>query len=210
MDSPAGTPSEPTGGGAAVARSRGGWWKLLLVLVLAWLVIWAIADVINWAEYPWKFPLLSTLTGDWNGELRLTANDRRYVHLHLAGPANFLSFPGDTNEPITGDALICNSKGSVQDYRVSGDTRNWRGSHFWINLGVGNRRPPGPLLEPYTIEGRWRGDVLNLRDKPQVNRIEPNGSISYGTSITRQLPQITWQMRRGSRAEFTRGCQQLR
>ena len=176
----------------------------LLVLLLA--VLGAAGVAIHWGPYPWAFPLLSTLTGSWNGELQVASQDRRYLHLELGLDTSKSSCHTDC--AITGDALICDSHGSVQDYHVAGDPRNWRGTRFYLDLYAAKRHP-GLLLELGRIEGDWRGDVLRLRAGPTFATVQRDGSITTASGGT-QPPLRSWHMRRGGSAEFASGCAGLR
>jgi hypothetical protein len=108
---------------------------------------------------------------------------------------------------ITGNALICDSQGAVQDYLVGGDPRNWRGTRFYLDLSAGKRHQ-GPLLDTGRIEGQWNGDVLRLRARPTFDTVGRDGSISY-VSGGPQPPLRSWQMRPGDRTAFATGCSRL-
>ena len=179
-------------------------WGLLGVLVV---VLAAGAAGAHWGPYPWAFPLLPTLTGSWNGELQAAAQDRRYVHLQLGLDTSRSSC--HVACAISGDARVCDSRGAVQDYRVGGDPRNWRGTRFYLYLYA--RKPhAGALLDTAgTIEGTWHGDVLQLRARPTFDTVAPNGAITtYSRGL--QSPPRSWQMRRGDTAKFAAGCSRLR
>src|ERR1700756_1622501 len=121
----------------------------LLAILVAFLAACGVA--LHWGPYPWAFPLLPTLTGSWNGELRVAAQDPRYVHLELRLDTSKSSCRSDC--ALTGDAIICDLQGPPQDYQVGGDPRNWRGSRFYLDLYAASRRR-GPLLDTGRIEGQ--------------------------------------------------------
>ena len=184
-------------------RRRRRRWGLLAVLLV---VAGACAVAIHWGPYPWAFPLLPTLTGSWNGEVQVAGQDRRYLYLALGLDTSKSSCYVDC--AINGDALICDSRGAVQDYHVGGDPRNWRGTRFYLDLYPGKRHP-GPLLDFGRIEGAWHGDVLRLRARPTFDTVQRDGSITSVSDGTRP-PLRSWQMRRGGRTEFASGCSRLR
>ena len=188
---------------AAVGRRRRRRrWGLLTVLLL---VLGACAVAIHWGPYPWAFPLLPTLTGSWNGELQVAGQDRRYLYVTLGLDTSKSSCHADC--AIAGDALVCDSRGSVQAYHVAGDPRNWRGTRFYLDLFATKRRP-GPLLDLGTIEGEWHGDVLRLRARPTFNTVQRDGSVASVSGGT-PPPLRSWQMRRGGRTAFASGCSRL-
>ncbi len=184
-------------------RRRRRRWGLLAVLLV---VAGACAVAIHWGPYPWAFPLLSTLTGSWNGEVQVAGQDRRYLYVALGLDTSKSSCHVDC--AINGDALMCGSRGAVQDYHVAGDPRNWRGTRFYLDLCAGKRHP-GPLLDFGRIEGAWHGDVLRLRARPTFDTVQRDGSITSVSDGT-QPPLRSWQMRRGGRTEFASGCSRLR
>ena len=172
---------------------------LFAVLAAGWVAV-------HWGPYPWAFPLLPTLTGSWQGELQVSGKDRRYVQLQLGLDTSKSSCRAEC--AIKGDALICDSQGRVQDYRVGGDPHNWRGTRFYLDLYAGKRHS-GPLLDTGRIEGEWHGDVLQLHARPTFDKVGPNGSITtYSGGL--QAPPRGWRMRRGGQAQFASGCRRLR
>lgn len=200
MLSPLGTRARRRVGTKPARRRR---WRALAALVA---VLALCGAAIHWGPYPWAFPLLPTLTGSWNGELRLAAHDRRYVHLKLGLDTSKSNCRGDC--AINGDALICDSRGAVQEYLVGGDPHNWRGTRFYLDLYAHEPRP-GQLLDLGRIEGQWHGDVLQLHARPSFDTVGQDGSITSFSGPAQPLLR-SWKMRRGDRTEFASGCSRLR
>jgi hypothetical protein len=188
---------------AATVGRRKRRWGLLAVLVA---VLAVIGGAIHWGPYPWAFPLLPTLTGSWNGELLVSGQDRRYLHLQLGLATSGSGCHSDC--AIKGGALICGPRGGAQDYNVRGDPRNWRGTRFYLDLYAGKLHP-GRLLDTGRIDGEWHGDVLQLRARPTFATVGRDGSIT-SSSGGPQPPVRSWQMRRGGPAVFASGCSRLR
>lgn len=168
----------------------------------------AVLTAFETALFPWSrsFTGGPTLTGEWYGEFPAPSLGVHRVYVELDG---HLAARCIGCNRIEGRARICDSRGRVRDFRITGDVNNWRGTSFWMSMGQTDNRD-GRGVYPGHVEGRWEGDTITAQ--ATLTTYNFAGGVAYSTSqITRdgeveRDPVVPLVLRRGTEEQFDASC----
>jgi len=153
---------------------------------------------------PWmrSFGLWPTLTGSWTGTLETRDGARSFVHFDIRGEI-FSGTRHIRGDNIDGTVRWCDGSGQIQDYAISGDPDNWRGTRFHLSTRSLVDREGGQ--SPTAIAGEWNGDEIRA-----VGVLIAHGrsATAWATRSARspEPPAVRITLRRGSEAEFLAAC----
>lgn len=143
---------------AKPTRNRRRGWRLVVVLTLFALAIWAGFAVLDAALSPWARSLTggATLTGRWQGSTRTASGRDMPMQLALTHPSR-----GRCNNcpTLEGEALVCERGHAARRYRISGHVREWSGARFEFKVEPLQARA---AIELGHVDGAWTGDQLTL------------------------------------------------
>jgi hypothetical protein len=107
--------------------------------------------VLESACYPWAYSITfgPTLTGTWVGQFAPPIGREHGVLLRLRAEITRERAGGGGND-IAGSASLCDGRTEPRTFGVTGDPRNWRGTHFRLTTYV---------TENHDGEGVQLGDV---------------------------------------------------
>jgi hypothetical protein len=172
---------------------RFGYVAIAVLLVVLGLISTNMTDVVlnPWARSLTGAPLL---TGTWQGELRLPADDVRPVILHLERePYRPGKCSGCTT--IKGSAQVCGAGGAPEPFTIRGKARNWRGTRFYVDTQAGER-PPGVYVSLDRLEGEWDRDTIRLRTTVRAVTINPDGSATTTSDSASPDPEVSVDLHR--------------
>jgi hypothetical protein len=180
-------------------------------LVLFFVLLFAGIFAGQSACYPWAYSVTfgRTLTGTWVGEMTPATRGMHIVFLDLRPDIS------DDSEPdLKGTARLCDTRGEVHEFGLSGQTKSWRGTRFELHTFITEKRD-GDGVRLGRVDGEWdRGDTLQLHVKPELWRIRGGGSISTSPRPPEQLAVedtiVLATMRRADEREFRGDCDRLR
>ena len=185
--------------------------RSMAVLVLFFVLLFTGIFALQSACYPWAHSVTfgRTLVGTWVGELTPA---RRGTHVLFLDLRDDIS--EDAGPDLRGTAKLCDTRGELHEFGITGRTRNWRGTHFNLRTFITERRD-GEGVELGRVDGEWdRGDTLRLSVKPELWRIRGGGTMS---STDRPPEQIALEdtivqstMTRAGEREFRDACDRLR
>ncbi len=183
----------------------------IAILVLFFVLLFTGLFGLESACYPWAHSITfgRTLTGTWVGELTPA---RRGTHILFLDLRDAISDEGGPD--LRGIARLCDTRGEVHEFGITGSTRNWRGTRFHVRTYI-TERGDGDGVELGGFDGEWdRGDTLHAQVKPELWRIRGGGTIS---STDRPPDQIALEdtivpstLRRAGDQEFRNACDRLR
>jgi hypothetical protein len=185
--------------------------RSLVVIPLFFALLFAGIFGLESACYPWAHSVTfgRTLVGTWVGELTPARRGPHVLFLDLRADIS-----DDSAPDLEGTAKLCDTRGEVHEFGITGSTRNWRGTHFNLRTFITERRD-GEGVELGRVDGEWdRGDTLQLSVKPELWRIRGGGTFS---STDRPPDQIALEdtivqstLTRAGEAEFRSACDRLR
>jgi hypothetical protein len=185
--------------------------RSLVVLPLFFLLLFVGIFGLQSACYPWAHSITfgRTLVGMWVGELTPA---RRGTHILFLDLRDDIS--EDAGPDLRGTARLCDTRGELHEFGITGRTQNWRGTRFHLRTFITERRD-GEGVELGGVDGEWdRGDTLRLDVKPELWRIRGGGTIS---STDRPPEQIALEdtivpstLTRAGEREFRDACDRLR
>ena len=161
------------------------------------------------ACYPWAHSLTfgPTLTGRWVGELTPTVRGKHAVFITLWDDI------GDAGDDMTGTARLCDTRGELHEFGLTGSTRNWRGTRFSLATFITEHRD-GEGVQIGRVDGEWdRGDTLRVVSRLVLFRIRGGGSYSSTARSPEQIAledtDLRFTLTRGSEQDFRAACDRL-
>lgn len=182
-----------------------------LVIVAGFAVLGGGMFVLQSACYPWAHSVTfgPTLTGRWLGELTAPVRGKHAVFVTLWDD------PGDSGGPdFAGAARLCDTRGDVREFGVTGNTRNWRGTSFSFTTFISEHRD-GEGVQLETVDGAWdRADRVSVRCRLRLFRIRGGGTFSSSARSAEQIAledtDVTFTLARGSEQNFRAACDRVR
>jgi hypothetical protein len=104
---------------------------------------------------------------------------------------------------IHGRAKLCEADGTVQDFDITGDPDNWRGTRFHLSPRSITERNSGS--GPGELQGEWAGDEMHATGVWNSYARVATASASRSSQPT-SPPQIQYTLRRGAETDFLAAC----
>jgi len=192
-------------------RRRGGWLKLLLILIV---VIFAVFV----APTPWALHIGGTFTPleTWSGYGAVQASNgglyvlfTRFQGGITGGGEDGPSCSSRGCDTLFGNAQLCTRSGQAYTFSLTGAVHSWwstDGARTSVDL-TGPRLPDGWVV---AFHGSWHGAALPLAtpDNSFTEVFTPAGAIRTVTSTADAgVARVT--LRPGSQAAFQHACQAL-
>lgn len=180
--------------------------RLIVVLVVVCASGLGLIQGFHLLLNPWAttLPGKPGLVGYWQGDVTYGAGDGRRVVLELIDG----NCTRCRHANIEGRAKVCGT-GHKATYEIHGRPENYRGTLFSLNP---QRTSQAPGLYLNYLDGQWDGvDLLTI--SASLSRIDENGHAqsTISTDIatgreTKDPPDVRFELRRGSEADFTAAC----
>lgn len=171
---------------------------LLLPVVLCIATGWSDVVLNPWARSLNGGPVL---IGTWRGEVPVPDGGVRAIVLHLERPPSTGTRRCGSCPDIEGWARMCRPGGQPDEFGVSGDPRNWRGTVFRLEAGARDRAP-GRYTGLGRLEGEWDGgDTIRLRATPYAVVINADGSSTTISDSRSPDPEVTFELRRAQEGD---------
>lgn len=156
---------------------------------------------------PWlrSFGLWSTLTGDWQGEVRTPDGRLSVVYIEIRGDVLKPGARGPQRSYIHGLARWCDARGRIWDYEIWGNPDNWRGTRFHLSTRGTVSRESGFGLG--NLRGEWSGDEIRA-----IGVLVPHPRTATAQATRTAMPdvappEVQYTLRRGSEEEFLAACE---
>ncbi len=172
---------------------------LTLVAIGVLGVVVGMAIEIPFAPWIRSFGLWSTLTGTWQGRLKTVDGRTTFAYFDIAGGR------GRHGTSLYGTARWCDVGAAIRDYRISGDSDNWRGTRFHLSTSEVVTRPDGVGMGD--LQGERRGD--DIRATGLLASYAPTASAEVSRGATPEGPHriaVRYELRRGGEGEFLAAC----
>ena len=174
-----------------------------------------IADRIDRQRFPWGYANSGkpTLVGTWVGRMTTGSGKRLGVLIEMdLAPLNrgdreeTTVFRTRSSDWLEGRELVCDGKGLVRRYRVSGKPEDSGPSRFRLaTISPDNVQQDG--LTPSTMNGRWDGgDALSLDVSLYLRQGKSAITNTADPDTGRDTPLM---MTRGTQADFDSLCGRL-
>jgi hypothetical protein len=159
------------------------------------------------ACYPWAYSVTfgPTLTGKWVGAFTPPAGGTHIVFLQLSNAQ------GDGGPDLYGSARLCDGRGAMREFGVTGSTRNWRGTVLRFTTYMPENLD-GEGFQLGTVDGEW--DTRDtLRATATLMTYKIYGGASHSTARdpadTKPDPVVRFALARGHERDFLAACKKI-
>lgn len=186
-----------------VAAKRRSILRIVLLVILAGVAALSASVLLEIPRAPWarSLGLWPTLTGDWVGELTMEGGRGRPAFLAIRG-----FVPRRGRPSINGRARLCDERGTIHDFEISGEPDNWRGTKFHVSMSPTVDRDW--QLTPGELGGEWGHDAIRATGSLVSRGPVATATISRSAPST-SPPHVYVAMRRGNEADFLTVCQNV-